>query len=452
MFHFFKKTYLFVMILMLLLAGCSSGASSSNGSSNIPQTGGTPAPGSLKGKITVWMWDPTMTAIIKPGIVTAFNKLYPDVQVNWVKMGAGDVYQKLPLALESGTGAPDVAYVEDSHITQFINLGGLADLTSVVQPMVKDFTSYKWQYYQKDGKYYGIPLDAGPVVYYYRRDVYEKAGLSSKPEDVAKYVATWDSYLQTCQTIKQKTGFACFSLNKANNSARLYEMMLWQQGLGYTDSSGKLTVDSPQNVATLEELGKFWKAGVVDDQQEWTQQWYADFSSKTKPVAGVIEAAWMDSVLKITIPPGSSGLWGVTTMPAMKAGQVQSANDGGSGFVIPDQSPNKAAAIAFVKFIAANADNQNKIEDQGGIFPAYLPALSAPIYNQPDPFFNNEVDRQYYVNSVKQIPAAFVYGPHYAQINSLVSTAIQKYALGKMTAADALKQAATTVTQQTGLK
>ncbi len=411
MFSFLKKAYLLVIISALVLAGCSGASSSNQGSGNIPQTGGTVEPGSLSGTITVWMWDPTMTAIVKPGIVTDFNKIYPNVKVNWAKMGAGDVYQKLPLALQSGTGAPDVAYVEDSHITQFVNLGGLMDLTADVKPVVNDFTQYKWQYYQKDGKYYGIPLDSGPVVYYYRRDVYDKAGLSSKPEDVAKYVATWDEYLKTCQTIKEKAGLSCFSLNKANNSARLYEMMLWQQGLGYTDKSGKLTVDSPENIATLEELGKFWDAGVVDDQQEWTQQWYANFSSKDKPVAGIIEAAWMDSVLKITIPPGSSGLWGVTTMPAVKAGQVQSANDGGSGFVIPEQSKNKAAAVAFVKFLTANADNQNKIQAEGGIFPAYLPALDSEIYNQPDPFFANQVNRKYYVDAVKQIPSGLCLRP-----------------------------------------
>jgi len=31
---------------------------------------------------------------------------------------------------------------------------------------------------------------------------------------------------------------------------------LWQQGLGYYDKDGKVTVDSPENIATLGEIGR----------------------------------------------------------------------------------------------------------------------------------------------------------------------------------------------------
>src|SRR5260370_32146606 len=100
-----------------------------------------------------------------------------------------------------------------------------------------------------------MPWDIGPIVTYYRRDVFKAAGLSDAPEDVDKMVGTWDDYLKTCQTIKQKTGDACFPLSLANNDARFYEAMLWQQGLGYVNDKGEVTVDSAANVATLEKLG-----------------------------------------------------------------------------------------------------------------------------------------------------------------------------------------------------
>lgn len=405
-----------------------------------PEATAAPKP---SGKITVWCWKAPQDSIVNPGVVTDFNAEYPDIQVEWVTYNPQDIYQKLPLALTAGTGAPDVSCVEDSHLAQFVDLGGLTDLTDRVQPYVDQMNAYKWVAGQKDGKYYSVPWDSGPVVTYYRRDVFKAAELPDDPDSVSAAVATWDKYLETCKTIKEKTGNNCFPNNKANNDARLYEMMLWQQGLGYYDSSsGDVTVDSPENVATLQKLGEFWEADLVSDQQSWTDGWYADFSTLDKPVATFVEAAWMGVFYKTWIAPGTAGKWGVALMPAMKEGQVRAANDGGSGFVIPDQSQNKEAAWAFAEFVSARKESQNKIFAYGDIFPALEPAYDDPLYIEPDSFFGGQVTRKVYVDVVKQIPNAAIYGPRYSDMNKFVSTAIQKFATGEMSAEDALKEAA----------
>src|SRR6185503_1490824 len=98
-------------------------------------------------------------------------------------------------------------------------------MTEWVTPYLDKMNVYKWADAELDGKYFAMPWDSGPVVFYYRRDVFEAA---------------------------------CFSNNKANNYGRLYEMMLWQQGLGYYNAEGEVTVDSSENIATLETLKKFW--------------------------------------------------------------------------------------------------------------------------------------------------------------------------------------------------
>jgi lactose/L-arabinose transport system substrate-binding protein len=421
-----------------------------------PPPAATAAP-KPKGKITVWMWKATEDSIVKPGVVKDFNAEYPDVQVEWVTYNPADVYQKLPLALSAGTGAPDVAYVEDSHLAKFVALGGLADLTDRVKPYIDKFNTYKWQAGEKDGKYYSVPLDSGPVVMYYRRDLFKTAGLPDDPDKLSDTIKTWDDYLAACKTIKEKTGAPCFPASKAKNSARLYEMMLWQQGLGYYNQNGEVTVDSPENIATLEILGQFWKNDLTYDEEEWTDNWYAGFSATTleakpKPVATFVEAAWMGVFFKTWIAPGTAGKWGVALMPTMKPGQVRAANDGGSGFVIPDQSQNKDAAWAFIEFVTARSQEQNKIFAYGDIFPALEASYDDPIYVEPDAFFGGQQTRKVYVDVVKQIPSATVYGPYYQEMNGFVATAIQKFATGAASASDALKEAAASIRQQTGLK
>ncbi len=407
-----------------------------------------------KGEITIWMWKAAEDPIKNSGVEAAFNKEYPDIKLNWVTYGTNDVYQKLPLALSAGTGAPDVALVEDSNLAPFVYLGGLSDLSDRVKTYQTQMNKYKWDTAMKDGKYYAMPWDSGPVVLYYRRDVFKAAGLSDNPDDVSKLISTWDDYLKVCQTIKDKTGVPCFMSNKANNDARLYEMMLWQQGLGYYSPDGKVTIDSADNVATLEKLGEFWKAGLLSDEASWGDPWYARFKSLdiTNTVATHVEAAWMGGNYKTWIAAEAAGKWGVAQMPTMKAGQARSSNDGGSSFVIPDQSKNKDAAWAFVEFITARVSSQNKIFAYADIFPSFEPAYDDALFSEPDSYFAGESVRQYYLNASKIVPTGYVYGQYYSDMHGKVQTAIQKFSTGAASAADALKEAADAVRTDTGLK
>jgi lactose/L-arabinose transport system substrate-binding protein len=404
------------------------------------------------GEITVWMWKSNWDNLTNSKILDDFAKEYPDIKINRVDIAAGDVYQKLPLAISAGTGAPDVSLVEDSALGRFVALGGLADLTEKTAPYKDQIVGYKWDQVTKDGKVYGMPWDFGPVVTYYRRDIFKAAGFSDDPAEVSKLVATWDSYLATCKTILEKTGKMCFPLSKANNDARWYEVMLWQQGLGYVSADGKVTVDSPENIATLEKMGEFFEAGVVADQQSWTDTWYAQFNSKDEGVASTVMAAWMGGFMRTWLAPETKGLWGVTEMPAMKEGQARAANDGGSNFIIPEQSANKDAAWAFVEFMLARPESQVKIFSATDIFPALTTTYNDPVFTEADEYFGGQKVREVYTNIASTIPAATIYGEHYSEINGFVQTAIQTYLTGAATAEEALKAAAEQIRQQTGLE
>ena len=405
------------------------------------------------GKVTLWMWKAAHDTLINSGVLDKFKEEYPDVEVEVVEYAPADVYQKLPLALQAGTGAPDISLVENSHLAQIVSLGGLTDMTEWVTPYLDKMNAYKWADAKLDDKYYAMPWDSGPVVLYYRRDVFEAAGLPSDPESVTEAVSTWDKYFEVCQTIMEKTGSACFSNNKANNYGRLYEMMLWQQGLGYYNAEGEVTVDSPENIATLETMKRFWDADLTSDQLEWTDGWYAEMAAETdaKPIATLVEAAWMGAFLKGWIAPGTEGKWGVALMPAMEEGQVRAANDGGSAFVIPEQSQNKEAAWALTEFLFGRVENQVAMFKSSDFFPSLEAAYADPVFSEPDPFFANQPVRPTYVEVVKQVPIAYVYGPHYPEMNGFVATAIQKVATGQASPADALKEAADAIRSQTGM-
>ena len=84
-------------------------------------------------------------------------------------------------------------------------------------------------------------------------------------------------------------------------------------------------------------------------------------------------------------------------------------------------------------------------------FPSLEAAYDDPIFGETDPFFADQPVRQIYVDVVKEVPIAYVYGPYYSEMNGFVATAIQKVATGEMSPADALKEAADAIRAQTGM-
>ena len=177
MFKFMVAT----LLTAIILSACAPAASTQAppAATEAPATqapAATEAPADAEkpsGKVTLWMWKAAHDALTDSGVLDAFSQEYPDVEVEIVEYQPADVYQKLPLALQAGTGAPDISLVENSHLAQIVALGGLTDMTGWVTPYLDKMNAYKWQDAKLDDKYYAMPWDSGPVVFYYRRDVFD---------------------------------------------------------------------------------------------------------------------------------------------------------------------------------------------------------------------------------------------------------------------------------------
>ncbi len=111
------------------LAACSSSTSSSApAASSAPASGSASASSSSAlsqpATLTWWAWAPQ-----DKQLVTAFEKVYPNIKVNLVNAGTGTAeYTKLQNAIKAGSGVPDIAQVEYYALPQFALGGSLADL------------------------------------------------------------------------------------------------------------------------------------------------------------------------------------------------------------------------------------------------------------------------------------------------------------------------------------
>jgi len=390
--------------------------------------------------LTVWCWTPSDDALKTAD--AGFTKAHPDITLNYVQIKPQDVYQKLQLDAAAGSGFPDVSCVEDSHLAQFTKLGILADITKQAAPYKKQIQAYKWTQQTLKGHVYAFPWDAGPMGLFYRRSVFKSAGINPAS------IHTWNDFYKAGLKLK-KLGIPIWLQSKAQNDARFFEDLLWQQGLGYVDAKGHVILDkSPKVLATLQFLGKMWNAGILGDQAEWTDPWYASINDGK--VATLPMAVWMGTFLKSWLAPKTSGDWGVIPLPSWTKNGVHTANDGGSALAIFKSSSNFNAAWQYVQWHLGRADVQAHMYQQTDIFPSLESAWRSPYMRQADAYYGGEKQRQTFEALAKQIPVAYIYSSDYEQMDSLMSSELQKFALGKETAQQALKNAANAIRSRTG--
>jgi lactose/L-arabinose transport system substrate-binding protein len=387
----------------------------------------------LSAELKIWGWEGAIEAL--QAADAAFQEAYPKVTLEYVKRPPSDTYQQLQLSASAGSGGPDVSIIEDSHLAQFVQLGVLADLTDQVAPYVDKMNEYKWHQATMDDRIYAMPWDSGPCAVFYRRDIFEQAGVD--PESLA----TWDDYYEAAKTIKTAANVPMLQEAKARNSARTFEMLLWQRGLGYIDSEGEVILDTePKVQETLEYLGKFWQEDLALDTESWTDPWYKAFADGS--VATIPGAVWMGTFFKSFIAPDAAGKWGVVRLPAWTGEESRASNDGGSALAIWSGTEQQEAAWAYVEFHLGRDDSQLTMYKETDIFPSLETTYTDPFFKEPDPYFDDEPVRSLFAEIVAEIPAAGIYSASYQEMNSLLMPEIQKYALGDQDAQQTLKAAA----------
>ena len=389
------------------------------------------------GKIVVWGWEFIQKSLELN--MEAFKAEYPDIEVEFQIVATADLYQKMLLGLSAGgEGLPDVATVETSNLAQFVNVGGLMDLTDKVAPYADKMNDFKWADASKDGKIYAMPWDSGPVALYYRTDVFEKAGLPTDPAEVSILLKTWDDYYNTAKIIKEKTGSFMFPESQEKSTGRNFEKLLWQQGNFYFNEAGVPQLDNPEAVKAMTFLTKFVKEGLADNTEEWTQPWYDSLANGN--VATIFAASWMGGFFSSWIAPEAVGLWKVIPLPTWPGSTNTAANDGGSNLVVSDTSKNKDAAWAYVEFMLGREESQLNMYKTMDVFPSLETTYSDEFFNEDMPYFGNQKARSVFADTVSQIPV-ISYTKNYSQANESIREAYAKIIYNNISVEQALKEA-----------
>ena len=313
-------------------------------------------------EISVWSWEPSMGEVIR-----RFEKANPDIRVKWTNISG---YGNLNTAIQDGYGTPDVAQIEYYALLQYAVSGQLLDLTDKIGSDYSNFfTLGTWSSVQLAGRTYGLPMDSGPMGFFYNEDVFRQAGVD------ATKIKTWDDYYEAAEKLKEIGAYIAAD----SGDGSFYDAMVWLAGGQpfHTSADGKtVTIDLDEDAGT-QRFTEFWQKmideGLVDTTSAtWSDRWKSRVGAGT--IASVFPGAWMPSLLLSNVP-GAAGLWRVAPMPTY-GGQPANAENGGSALTVLQLTRKPDAAYRFVDFVAHDAQGISARVD-GGAFPADYATLNS---------------------------------------------------------------------------
>ncbi len=428
--HRFVAALSALLAFSVLAAACSSAGpvTTNSGGSTQATAGQKPgAGGGPEGEITVWYFDKVSMETVIP----MFEARYPNIKVNFVQQPFGDMAKKYQAALAAKAGVPDVIGLDTSMVGRFLEAGEdlLAPPYNAGQYR-DDFVDWKFNAPIVDGKMAAFPWDVATGVMFYRADIFQKAGLPSEPEEVAKTMATWDDFIKAGQQMVQATGGENYLVANAKD---IFNAAWWQNG-------GNIVKDNQIAFVTegLEPLRLAQKANEARIAPEpliatWSERWAP--ALKSGKVASVIMGAWMLGNLSTWIDKEGAGNWRIAPAPG------GAFNNGGTYLQIPQLAKNKAAAWEFIKFLTTTAEAQNAVFQKTGIVPAYKPAWNSPMYDEPVPYLGGQKAWRMLIDLAQKVKP-IQYSAVDALGNDLLTANVDKAIAGKMTPEQALMTAA----------
>ncbi len=324
----------------------------------------------------------------------------------------------------AGGVAPNLIRADIIWVPELANLGALAPLDEIMP----DFNTYKEKVFSGplstnfwNGHYYGLPLDTNTRVWFWNKEMYDAAGIAAPPKTI-------DDVLAQCAAIKA-LGEDKYVFADGGTYAWAVLPWIWSFGGAITDpdvTTATGYLNGPETVQAYEFLLKFYKDGCmapsvlgsgVDAGTGYAQDLYANY----------IDGPWMYPIYEGQFPDKQLH---ATLMPAGAGGSVSVV--GGEDIVVLQQSPNKDAALEFIRF-TLSPEYQTKMAEVGQLMVLNELVESDYIQNHP-----------YYGIFLEQLKTAKARTPHpaWTKMDEIITNAGQSILREEKTPQQALDDAA----------
>jgi multiple sugar transport system substrate-binding protein len=293
------------VLLALGLAGTAAACGGGGG-------GSADAAATAKGPITVWYSNNAEEVAWAKQMVTSWNSAHADQKVTGQEIPTGKSSEEVIGAAITAGNAPCLIFnTSPASVSQFQKQGGLVALDSF-----SDGKSYiesrsgkvAEQYKSTDGKYYQLPWKANPVMIFYNKKAFAKAGIdTAKPP-----LATYDEFLATSRKVVAAGG-AKYAIYPAPSN-EFFQSWFDFYPLFAAESGGKqLVADGKAQFASEEgkKVAAFWRtlyAEKLASQEKYNGDSFVDGKAAMAIVGPWAVATYKNKVEWGAVPvPTSAG-------------------------------------------------------------------------------------------------------------------------------------------------
>jgi multiple sugar transport system substrate-binding protein len=397
--------------LMMTTAACSgSGDDKGSGSAKAGE----------KVELTYWTWAPNMDKVVE-----GWNTAHPDIHVTVNKQDGGDpAVTKLLTAIKAGSGAPDVMQAEYQKVPTLVSANAIADIGKQAGNLKAKFPDSAWNAVTLGSEaLYGVPQDSGPMMFYYRSDVFRKLGLQAPK--------TWDDYATAARKVhaaNAKQYLGTFSANDPGWFAGLSQ----QAGASWWGVNGdtwSVAINDPNTQKVAGYWGGLVQEGVIDNKPMYTPEWNAALNDGTQ--VGWVSSVWGPGVLEGNAK-NTKGKWKAAAMPQWDAASPANGNWGGSATSVTSQSKHKQQAAQFIAWLNTDPAGIRALVTQANVYPASVDSSAA--LTSPPAFLSEQTDFYSIAAESAKITKPFTYGPDVNVAYSSYNDAFGKAAQSKKAA------------------
>ncbi|RED55123.1 L-arabinose-binding protein [Cohnella lupini] len=378
-----KKHLLSMLCLMVALVMVMTACSSGGNSESSPSASSSDS-GSSSGETKLEMW--TFNELHKTfydDMAKRWNEAHSDkkIQLTVNVYPYDDMHNKLLVALQSGTGAPDLADIELNKFPNFLKgEPQLVPLNDIVDPELGNLVKSRLDIYAKDGQYYGIDFHVGAAVIYYNKEILDKAGVN--PDEIV----TWADYEAAGKKVLDSAGVPMTTLETSDIWSLMPQVA---QAPGKDDlqtADGQLNITSPIVSGPLkwqQNLIKSKIAVLTPGGNHHAEEYYGMMNG------GGAASVWMPMwyMGRFTdYMPDLKGKIVIKPMPMWNQGEPRSAGMGGTGTAVTKTSKNQEAAKSFLAYAKLSKEGNIEIWKQLGFDPLRSDVWDAPELKESNKF------------------------------------------------------------------
>ena len=375
-----------LVLVVSMLAACSTKNTENNTSSSKPPATNTPGAAEsakptdsgLSGKVVFWsMWSSSEPqAKVIEAAIKEFKTANPNVTVD-LKFTGRDITKLIKPALDGGEaidiweGDPGSAsgisgmkeHVEklDPYLTQdAIGMEGKSVQDSIIPSLMNWVKTLSTKNALEEG-IYAIPQQPFAVLFFYNKEVYEKAGVTAVPQ-------TWEQFMAANEKVKA-AGSAPITFDDAYRSLFIGGYLASAMGHEWveqlvTDKTGEMWND-PIITQFANEMAEMAEKGYFSSKLAANKYPAAQQDLVLGGSASYLNGSWLPNEVIETSGPDFK--WGSYQFPEVANGNGNGGHQGltfgAQGIFINKASKNKEAAFELIKYLVSKSTQEQMAKE-----------------------------------------------------------------------------------------